>query len=74
MGLLISPLSGFLKFKVNKHDRAYQFWKWEALGIELFMPAVFSQKLEYIHNNPVGAGLCNFPKEYYYSSARFYNS
>ena len=62
------------EFKVNKHDRAYQFWKREALSVELFTPVVFSQKLEYIHNNPVLAGLCNFPEEYYYSSAHFYNS
>ena len=31
-----------------------------------------SQKLEYIHWNPVKAGLCINPEDYYYSSARFY--
>jgi hypothetical protein len=51
----------------------YQFWKREALSIELISPAVFDQKLEYIHNNPVVAGLCNFPEEYLYSSAEFYH-
>ena len=59
-------------FKVNKYDRTYQFWKREPLSIELFTPAVFYQKLEYIHNNPVRAGLCKFAEEYYYSSAKFY--
>ncbi len=34
--------------------------------------AVFIQKLAYIHNNPVVAGLCQFPEEYKYSSAAFY--
>jgi hypothetical protein len=30
--------------------------------------------LEYIHYNPVQAGICNAPEEYYYSSANFYHS
>ena len=42
------------------------------LGIELLNESMFKQKLEYIHYNPVRAGLCNLPEEYYYSSARFY--
>jgi hypothetical protein len=29
-------------------------------------------KLEYIHYNPVKAGLCNLPEEYKYSSAQYY--
>jgi hypothetical protein len=33
---------------------------------------VYQQKLEYIHNNPVKAGLCLLPEEYKYSSAKFY--
>ena len=46
----------------------------EALGIELFTPAVFDQKLDYIHENPVKAGLCKYPEEYHYSSALFYHN
>jgi putative transposase len=42
------------------------------LGIDLFTEAVFIQKLDYIHQNPLKAGLCNLPEEYYYSSAKFY--
>ena len=30
------------------------------------------QKMEYMHYNPVKAGLCTFPEEYKYSSAKFY--
>ena len=62
------------EFKVDKYDRKFQFWKREALSIELISPAVFNQKLEYIHNNPVIAGLCNFPEEYKYSSDEFYHN
>jgi putative transposase len=61
------------EFKVNKYDREYQIWKREPLSVELRTPAVFDQKLEYIHYNPVKAGLCKYPEEYYYSSAGFYH-
>ena len=46
--------------------------KREPLGIELISPAVFEQKLNYIHYNRVRAGLCINAEDYYYSSARFY--
>ena len=62
------------EYKVNSADREYCFWKRRALGIELFSPGVFKQKLEYIHDNPVKAGLCKYPEQYYYSSAKFYNT
>ncbi len=65
-------IKALTSFKVNKHDREYQIWKREPLGIELISPAVFDQKLDYIHYNPVHAGLCINPEAYYYSSARFY--
>jgi REP element-mobilizing transposase RayT len=65
--------SEFLEeFRVDAKDRIYQIWERNALSIDLFTPAVFDQKLDYIHYNPVKAGLCNFPEEYGFSSARFY--
>ena len=65
--------SSFLaEFKVNKYDREYQIWKREPLSIELRTPDVFDQKLNYIHDNPVRAGLCTYPEDYYYSSAKYY--
>jgi len=59
-------------FKVNAKDRKYQCWERNSLAIDLFTEAVFIQKLNYIHNNPVKAGICKLPEEYYYSSALFY--
>jgi len=32
------------------------------------------QKIECIHNNPVSAGLCDYPEEYEYSSAKLYEN
>ncbi len=63
--------------KVNKYDRNYQVWKREPLSIELLNESIFKQNpiaigLEYIHYNPVRAGLCDLPEDYYYSSAKFY--
>ena len=60
------------QFKVNAKDRKYQFWERNSLSVELRSSKVFNQKLEYIHYNPVKAGLCILPEEYYYSSAKFY--
>ena len=57
---------------VNKKDRRYQIWKRKPLSVELHSEKVFFQKLNYIHDNPVNAGLCQYPEEYHYSSALFY--
>jgi len=57
---------------VNAKDRKYQVWERNSLAIALWSSAVFDQKLEYIHNNPVKAGLCKYREDYKYSSARFY--
>lgn len=62
------------KFRVNAKDREYQFWERNPLSIDLFTNHVFMQKLEYIHWNPVKAGLCFLPEEYYYFSAKFYHT
>jgi len=57
---------------VQSKDRKYQVWERNSLSIELRNPMVYNQKLEYVHANPVNAGLCEFPEEYEYSTARFY--
>ncbi len=58
--------------KVNKYDREYQIWKRDSLSIELLNEKMFVQKMEYIHDNPVRAGVCNLAEDYHFSSARFY--
>ncbi len=59
-------------FISKENDRTYQFWKRRALSIELRTDKVYRQKLDYIHRNPVKAGLCKLPEEYKYSSAPLY--
>jgi putative transposase len=62
------------EYKVSAKDREYQFWERNSLGIDLYTPEVFRQKIDYIHYNPVKAGLCILPDEYKYSSAKFYEN
>lgn len=62
------------RFKVKAKDRHYQFWERNALSIELGPTGFLLQKLNYIHANPVRAGLCSRPEEYKYSSANFYKT
>ena len=61
-------------FESDANDRTYQFWKRRALSIELRTDKVYIQKLDYIHWNPVKAGLCKLQEEYKYSSALFYQT
>ena len=58
----------------DKQDRQYQFWKRDPLAIAVNTEKIFLSKLDYIHNNPVKEkwGLCSYPEEYYWSSAKFY--
>ena len=46
--------------------------KRKPLSVDLWMKEVFIQKMEYIHNNPVAAGLCVCREDDKYSSAKFY--
>ena len=64
------------KLKVSAIDRTYQIWERNSLSIHLFTEAVFMQKLNYIHNNPLQPKwmLSNIPEEYFYSSANFYEN
>ena len=72
---LFQNAPGILKqYRVNARDREYQFWQRRSLSIELRTHAVFLQKLEYIHWNPVKAGYCRLPEEYLFSSASFYET
>ena len=60
------------EFEVNLKDRKYQFWKRNPLSVDLYSLKVTEQNLDYIHQNPVNAGLVDHPTDYLYSSAGFY--
>lgn len=58
--------------EANSKNTNYQFWQQENHPVELFSKKFIDQKLNYIHENPVKAGLVDQPWEYRYSSARDY--
>jgi len=60
-------------FNVEAKDRKYQFWKRNPLCVDLLNEKIIEQKLNYIHQNPVKAQICNNPEDYRFSSARFYS-
>ncbi len=62
--LVKNDLTTLETYKVNKYDCDYQVWKRNPLSIELRTASVFNQKLNYIHQNPVMAGLCSNQKNF----------
>jgi REP element-mobilizing transposase RayT len=56
----------------NSRNKMYQFWRQDNQPKELYSPKFFFQKLNYIHNNPVVAGIVEKPEHYLYSSATDY--
>lgn len=58
--------------KNNPNNSQYQVWRQDNHPIELYSNEVIGQKLDYIHNNPVEAGLVENEEDYLYSSARNY--
>lgn len=49
-----------------------QFWQHDNRPIELWSKNVVDQKINYIHNNPVTAGLVSRPEDYLFGSASDY--
>jgi putative transposase len=58
--------------KRNSQNIEFQLWQQDNHPIELFDLKILHQKFDYIHNNPVAAGIVEKPEEYLYSSARDY--
>ena len=59
-------------FLIKASDRNCQIWERNPLSVSLWNQDDFKRKMDYIHNNPVAAGLCLFASNYHYSSASFY--
>ena len=56
----------------SSNVKHHQFWRHDNKPIELWSNKVISEKVRYIHNNPVEAGLVYKPEDYVYSSAKDY--
>ena len=57
----------------NSNVKGKQFWQQHNQPIELWSPEVITQKLDYIHLNPVDAGFVAEPYYWKYSSAIEYS-
>jgi len=60
------------KLLVQLKDRDYQFWQRNPLCKDLYNNEIIIEKLNYIHNNTVKAGLSKEDLDYRFSSAKFY--
>ena len=72
--LTISDANELEKYKIQKTDRSYNFWKRDPLAISMTSEAAFLQRLNYIHKNPLSHrwNLAATPEEYRWSSAKYY--
>ena len=59
--------------KKHKRNKKYQVWTHDNHPVELLSNKFIDQKIEYIHNNPVKAGIVDKAEDYVYSSARDYS-
>jgi REP element-mobilizing transposase RayT len=64
------------RFRFNaentKRNSEYQFWTHDNHAEVLYTNSFIEQKLGYLHQNPVRAGIVANPEDYLYSSARNY--
>ena len=56
----------------SSNVNTYQFWRHDNHPIELWSNKVIDEKIDYIHKNPVEAGLVSRAEDYLYSSAADY--
>jgi REP element-mobilizing transposase RayT len=69
---LINNHADLSSYKSTQSDREYQFWERRPHKATMYNRKVLEEKLDYIHFNPVKAGLCELPEFYQYSSAAYY--
>jgi REP element-mobilizing transposase RayT len=56
--------------KYNKRNKNFQFWTQENHAVELSNNEMIDSRVNYIHQNPVKAGIVQNEYDYLYSSAR----
>lgn len=59
--------------KRSTSNETIKIWKHENHPVPLDINEMITQKLDYIHQNPVKAGICYSASDYIYSSAGFYS-
>lgn len=64
------------RFMIIASDRRYHFWQRDPLAVKISSREMASQKLDYIHTNPLQEHwkLSTTPESYRFSSASFYET
>ena len=70
--LIDSHSSELENYRSTQRDRQYHFWERRPYKATMYNREVAKQKIDYMHYNPVKAGLCAMPEDYKYSSAKYY--
>jgi REP element-mobilizing transposase RayT len=70
---IASPSLEKLKMFEKKRGYKYSVWEHHADTLLVTSESVFKQKVDYIHFNPVKAGMVAHPDDYLYSSSRIWN-
>src|SRR5215217_3526420 len=52
---------------LNARNKEYQFWRQDNHPAELYSPEFTAQKIRYVYDNPVRAGIIDKPEDYLYS-------
>ncbi len=68
-----------IKKNLKNHFKKYQsmfdtgepIWQRRYFSFNLYSPGKIREKIDYMHDNPVKAGLVSYPEEWEYSSARY---
>lgn len=58
--------------KKSSSNKNYKIWRHENHPVILDTNKIKDERLNYVHMNPVRAGICTTPESYIYSSASFY--
>jgi putative transposase len=69
-----SYIDSLAKLQHQEQDRNYRYslWQTEKNVLPIFSEGMFMEKLNYIHQNPVRAGLVEKARDYRWSSARIW--
>ena len=61
-----------LQHQERNRNYRYSLWQTEKNVLPVFSEGMFMEKVNYIHQNPVRAGLCERAEDYQWSSARIW--
>ena len=70
--IVCPDISGFSTGEKNTRNEGHQFWQQDNHPVEISNQKMKQQKLNYLHENPVRAGIVRNTERYIYSSANDY--